>query len=901
MRYVRTDATTSYSGWLNSAWIIYNPPTSRFFVTDPDSNRIFVLNPSTESVVGTIFVPGAYSIDDTANHTTLYVGTQIGDVYAIDPVNMTVTMRYLAADIGPKGFAANIVRVMADGRLALLGGQGGIPGVDGYGEFAFWDPADNSFSSYTPANCVGSNGYMGNIGVFTRSPDRTALLMISIDSDGTLCEFAEAGSANTVQIGGFMWHAVFSPDGNWIVIAAPAPFYNQVEVYDAHTLAKAAQFTVLADISSAAELFVGPDSKTLYASSDSIIYAYDLTTGLALGQLPNIVVEPSTGGSALGPISGPQFQAMDTTGLLVGPMEEGVGFLDTTTLKSAGITTQFLNAYLNPATGPPGGGTQTSWTSYEGEVAANSISFPTKPTTLTGKSKPRQFLTLTSLSDVYFGSQTATSVSVGSGSSGEAITATTPPGAAGPADVYALAPTSDGGVELLPEAYSYGPTVLEVTPNAATAEGGPGAIFGYGFGPSFATTFPSNLRMTVGGLAVNVATFNGNAYNASSPPFPLESLTYTIPAGTAGSTASVTVSSSSGSVTIPKGITYLPATEQYPLRNSALVQGIYDPHRDVYYFTDAANIQVFSRSSGAWMNPINLPTADAPQRLWGIALSPDGSKLAVADAMGSAIYVLNPSSPTAVQKFTVPPPLSFVSSNPVGVAISDAGIVYFTILTTGGTGYDVFYKLDTSSGQTTNYGIGTNSPLSDSYLRTILASDNSVVYGNDDGEVFTIDTATDAVTYAALDSGCCYGDYDLALSSNQNVFAATGYFYDSSLNAASYDALNLREMMAVSYVYGEKLSPDGRLLFQPATSGIDVLDARQGNLLERIALPITLSPNYDALVSDGTDNVLVAITGVSGDGIAVIDLTLFLTPLPCLTKPKRYQESIAPHRKRPPP
>jgi|SRR5215469_3893278 len=41
----------------------------------------------------------------------------------------------------------------------------------------------------------------------------------------------------------------------------------------------------------------------------------------------------------------------------------------------------------------------------------------------------------------------------------------------------------------------------------------------------------------------------------------------------------------------------------------------------------------------------------------------------------------------------------------------------------------------------------------------------------------------------------------------------------------------------------------------------------------RIALPFVLNANYDALVADGKDNVLLAITGQTGDGIAVIDLT----------------------------
>lgn len=890
MRYVRTDAATPYNLWMNSSWIVYNPPTSRFFVTEPDSNRVFVLDASTEAMVGNISVPGAFGIDDTADHTSLYVGTQIGDVYVIDPVSMTVTKRYLAGQIGPNGFNAYSVRVMADGRLALLGGQGGIPSADGYGQFAIWNPVSNSITIY--ATDYSSNdtsetlvcGPLENIGQFTRTPDRTKVVIASIDSDSTLCQIDEATGTNSyISSGaGFIWQVAISPDGKWIVL----PSFGQVFVYDANTLDQVATFVVAGDTSSAAEFFVGPDSQTLYTSSDSDVYAYNLNSGQQVGWFPNIVVPFFLGGSVRGPIYGPQFQAMDGTGLLVGPMEEGVGFLDTTGLRTGAVGTQFLNGYLNPATGPTAGDTLTSWTDYDGETAVESNSAPAADAVQRSRSSPRKLLTSDSTIDVYFGGQNAgsASVSTGSANASQTISVSTPPGAPGRADVYALA--TDGGVQLLPEGFSYGPTVLEITPNAAAAGGGLGAIMGYGFGATSATTVPSNLQVTVGGTPATITLFTGNAYEITTPPFPLEALTYTIPPGVAGSSADVTVATSSGSVTVRNGITYLPAVQQYPLSGSALAQGAYNPQLDVYYFTDATQIQVFSRTSGTWMTPITFPAADAPQRLWGTALSPDGSQLAVADEAGNAIYVLNPTSPSAVQKFAIPQPITGAGRNPIGVAVSDEGMIYFTAVTPGGTGYSVFYKLDTGSGTVTDYHLGSNEPAGvstpspDIYLRTVLKTDNSTVYGNDDGEVFAIDTATDNVSYAKDNPGCCYGDYDLALSSNQAAFAATGYFYDVDLNAESYVGLNLREMMNISDLYGEKLSPDGTMLFQPTTDGIDILDARLGTLLQRIALPMALSPNYDSLVSDGTDNVLVAITGANGDGIAVIDLTSVPEPSP---------------------
>jgi hypothetical protein len=53
-----------------------------------------------------------------------------------------------------------------------------------------------------------------------------------------------------------------------------------------------------------------------------------------------------------------------------------------------------------------------------------------------------------------------------------------------------------------------------------------------------------------------------------------------------------------------------------------------------------------------------------------------------------------------------------------------------------------------------------------------------------------------------------------------------------------------------------------------------------GTLRSRIALPFSLSQNYDALVGDGEDNVLIAITGTGGSGIAVVDLSSLAEPAP---------------------
>jgi hypothetical protein len=323
-----------------------------------------------------------------------------------------------------------------------------------------------------------------------------------------------------------------------------------------------------------------------------------------------------------------------------------------------------------------------------------------------------------------------------------------------------------------------------------------------------------------------------------------------------------------------------------------LAQGIYDPHRDVYYFTDANRIQVFSKTQRAWLAPFNIPAPQgASQRLWGIALSPNGSKLAVSDVLAGVIYVLDPTNPGSVKTFAVNAQnvgLEF----PTGVAISDSGNVYYTVMWNGISGGRGFFKLDTNTGQILDYNIAGPGGPNDVYLRAVISSDNSRVFFNDDGWPFYVDTATDKFYGATVSPACCYGDYELSLAANQSTVEATGYLYDLSLNAQSAYASNVREALNIGYIYGAKLSADGRLLFQPTTIGIDVLDGRLGNLLQRIALPVQLSPNDDALVSDGKDNILVAVIGKNGDGIAAIDLSAIQEPAPLpYANKSRYRQN----------
>jgi hypothetical protein len=308
-------------------------------VSDTGGNLLHVMDATTEKQIATIPVPGVYGIDITPDNSTIYAGTQIGDVYAIDPVKMTVTHRYPAPQIGPYGFRAYAVHVLANGSLVLLGGQGGIPSVDGYLGFGIWNVSTNSFQVYTTSYgmavgfSLGGSLYSatdicpsgGAIGGFLLSGDRKRIILSSIDSDSTICSFDPASGASNAVTGAqeFIYHLAATPDGSSILTTGSNP--SRIVVLDAKTLTQKSSFNVSADTSSAGNLFVSPDSSTVYLTSGAQVFAYNLTSGAMTGWTPAPLVSSSDVGLVTGPSTLPTLSAMDGTGLIAGPWRKASG------------------------------------------------------------------------------------------------------------------------------------------------------------------------------------------------------------------------------------------------------------------------------------------------------------------------------------------------------------------------------------------------------------------------------------------------------------------------------------------------------------------------------------------------------------------------------------------------
>ena len=327
---------------------------------------------------------------------------------------------------------------------------------------------------------------------------------------------------------------------------------------------------------------VSPDGKSLFLAHQisSWIGVYDTTTLAQTGWVPGLAV-PDLQTEVV-------IEAMDETGLMVGATGHGVGFIDASQIK----TVQPSYLVSDPSTGtsvPLAGGTTVSSFSYGGVVDG------------------------ATLSQIYVGDVPGLDTSfVASGLNSPVAQVTTPPSSqAGAVDLTTV--LTDGAIAIAPEDFSYGPTILEVTPNGATAEGGQiGTIIGYGFGKTL-----SGVQVRVGGLNAPVTVLVTTPMD-SPYPVPTEEVRFTIPPGVTGSVVDVTVTTPDGTTTAQGAFHYVAAVKSYPLAAASLQSGIYDAHRDLYYFADQSKIQVLSKTGG-WLTPITLPNTTAQSQLYSIA------------------------------------------------------------------------------------------------------------------------------------------------------------------------------------------------------------------------------------------------------------------------------------------
>ena len=617
--------------------IVFDAAGQRFFVANRAMNRVEVFAAGNPALQATLDAPGASSVDLSADGKTLWVGTELEQLLGVDTGLLQVRQRVGVSGLAP---IPNVifnrpteVYAMVSGKLLVRLRQ---PAAS-QSLLALWDPGANVFTDLTSA---APGIFQAGAGVLARSGDQTKLFVAANDASG------EAG--------------LFDGDGK--SIAAPQTLGAGNTLYAAANQ-DGSRFAVVFAVSGATQLLLldgGLNLLGTYAANDQrgVVFSADgqtLYVGQALGGGRVVTALSVSNLQATGEISDLGLQSVATviegigeTKLLCGLSNRGVSFLDASApAMLSGNAPEFAGVpAAQPSEGPNAGGTA---------IVLSGSSFAANPA-------------------IAFAGMNAVA---GTGS-GTQIAVTSPPSAAsGAANVTAY--FSNGWVAMAPAAFSYGPSIERVFPNTASKAGGDTIeIYGFGFGND-----AGKVTVKIGGNAAtvqkveNFPAFAGALGAAANYPFTMERLTVTAPGGAAGK-ADVLVQAPSGSASAAKALQFLAASTTSG--SAGLYKFIlYDQARQFVYMTATDHVALFDLHAQAFRGsiepPPNGPPPDAALR--GLAMTPDGTQLVVADFGAQSIYLISPDGGALNgAKVPVGGVPGFLNSGPARVAATSAQTVF---------------------------------------------------------------------------------------------------------------------------------------------------------------------------------------------------------------------------------
>jgi hypothetical protein len=845
--YARTDSTSASDdpfGEPHHRHIAYDPANKQVFIANRALNRVDVFSTATQSPAAQISIPGASSADLSADGSTVWIGTALEQIVAIDTASLRTNRRYSLAGLAPlPGTIFNRpieVLSLSNGKSMVRLRQP----VSSEALLALWDPASNSLTDLTStAPALFQHG----VGVLARSGDHSKVLAAANDSSGELALFDSGGNivAGPLTLGtGLVPRIAANSDASRFAVVFAANGSTQLLLLDASLKLVGAYALAIAH-----GVTFSRDGKYLYLSESSsgapFVTVLDGHTAQLIGRVPDAAIQGISS----------EIEDADETQILFGLSNRGVSFVDAAAPATLSLTAPAIAAApsLQPSEGPITGGTSVV-------VAGQNFTSPAQ---------------------LKFGAQSASNVTV---SGPTQIQASSPPSVANGA-VHLTSYFQNGWLAIAPDAFSYGPQILQLLPNAGLNTGGDSVqIYGYGFGSD-----PTKITVKIGGANAAVQKVEGVTSIASSLgldasyPFSLERITLQTPPGSSGK-ADVFVSAPAGATTSAKSFQYLQSVQSYS--KPALFKFLlYDQRRQRLYLTNIDHVEVFDFQQSAFLAPLQPPGGPPPNAgLRGLALTPDGSQLIVADFGSQNVYLLDPikGTGTTVPVGGVP---GFTNSGPARVAATSTQTVFVGLSGEGGSSgacSTCLAQMNISASPPTIQPAPqpevtslTGAPL---VQGTAAGNRVFVAFGAAPGGPVAVWSAsspnqfvTSAASASITDLGAASDGSMFAFQSNGTTEIRTADFSLASAPASP----ELQQIPGRVLVPGVALHPSGALLYQPfltgapasagVKGGIDILDAHSGALRLRIMLPRQFMTDVDGLhgcflTTDENGQRLFAIT-----------------------------------------
>ncbi|MHB8754554.1 MAG: IPT/TIG domain-containing protein [Candidatus Acidiferrales bacterium] len=805
--------------------------------------------------VAEIGVPGPAGLSFSPDYKELVVGTITPYIYLIDPAALHVTAEIaippsqLGTDARGDTTLPVMPYAMADGSIFI--GMGVTPESSssasvGVSHLLRYVPASQTFTLEDP-------NASGLLSAPARSGDGKYLIFVGLNNAAQALFLysvsAQGYVATSSALAGQSAFVAANPDGSQFAsiseIAGAGNFNSEVVFWSANLTQQGNPYTIPATLYSPP--IYSRDGNDLYVNDQTLLYAINAQTGQPAGYLGISV------GSLFPMLT--LFDADENNHLFGGISPGGAVLVNASQLDTEppplnipdfiGPSTE-----ANPNVGPAGGVAQ--------------VQFIPAPAASGGSADG-----IADSMEAYFGGAPATQDVVApypaSSNGGNFLTATAPAATtSGPVSV--LLTDANNNPVFLPDAYTYGPHILRVEPNAVSSQGGDQiTLVAYGLG--FFDL--SSISITIGGTPADMKKAILNSY--ASFDYPEQSITLPVPAGTPG-WADIVLTTPDGTDTMQRGVEYLQT--EVSLNGGPFGFAVYDSVRSRFYVTGNGNsVAVFDPGTQTWVQSLQSPVVGLGAVLQGEALTPDSGKLLVSDpsdqlvvifdlvnGTSTAVKVILPSDPAT----TLSAPMSIVTAANDRAFVSLDPCIPNPVREINLTNLSVQTRPDAASTCAT-YVPYPELGGSSADGSTIIFAQNNELEPPGPEYVWRYNAASDSFSGPVL----------FADTPWQTGKASTDA--DGSVIALSQGVLDQRLLPLVPLSVGgidSRLNETGSLLYS-AYSSVFISDTHNGRNLLRLDLPNSIGP-YRPLAIDPTGEKILAATptGISYFDLSVIPLAV---------------------------
>jgi len=837
-------AFTSTQGTPSS--VVFDRAHNLVFASNSQWNRIDVISNLTHKIEKSIPIASPTAIDLSQDAQTLWVGTKSQQVFALNTSTFTLR-KYTLPDIPAYFWATGQLFALSNGDLLIVATGSSSSSIV---QTFVWSPASGATNKvvmdYTALRSGDGTKVFGlstafngcSLQVYSVAQGTVQSYPINSGSTGSsYCGTLHASNRNGSMLVGNIGGGIQLLDGTGQPLGSFTPALTP------GTLVTREQV-----LFNASAFHFSDDGTLLYQTGSlsnytNLLATYDVATRALLGLAPAITspVPPLSGG-----YGGPTMLVdVDPTGMLIGIQNFGVAFEDATYFQNLGTSSVRLSGgtptSFAPQSGPLAGGTEFGVNAYN-----------------------------TTLPDVWFGDIRGTaSISAGS------MRLTSPAGAApGPVDLKVIYPNGLQGY--VAQGFSYGPFVQNMVYNGSAPTGGaPATLTGFGL-----PVDSSGGSVTVGGSAATITSVVEQYPPWTGESVPSTYLKFTLPAGTPGF-ADLQVQTPNGSSTLSRAVFYASSVNSYAFTGTPSAV-VYDKKRNRAYVLIKTQVLVFDAGSGAFLSPINVPTANGVFDLRDAALSIDTNYLVVSNSGDGSVAVLDLESPGSSYPLALPDLVSRngnCSAGPSTVVAVAGGKALVLPETSnpdcGSPRYDALINITGHSSSSIPLGITVGS----------YALYRAQAQSNGDGTLVLIKFGDGSSSCYSPAGGfgvipCPIGGYSESISADGNLLTADLRFFDASGRTlgivAQPQALygysltpEYPPASATIMLRGARLNAAGSLYFVPHTGYFEIIDALTATLRMRFSLSETVQDVTRPIATDEGGKQIFFLTSA---GLTVVNM-----------------------------